>query len=280
MFPQTHKPYFSRNYSNPSSTASKEDSFKVSYLVNRCGFSLESASSASKYLHFDGPEKPDSVINFFSAHGFSQTETSKVVKRNPNILLYRSDRKVITSLKYGSNLFNKNFDSHMAIIIKFLRGEGFTDSNIAWILMYHSHAVASLDRIEKNVEELKKMGFSPLNVKFVVGLKALDAHSKSSWRKKLEVYKRWGWTEEEVLGMFKRYPWCMTCSEEKISGVMDIFVNKLGWDLSVIARYPNAFSFSLERRIVPRDSVIQFLLSKELIKKNSYSPRVFIMRAS
>ncbi|KAJ4827267.1 hypothetical protein Tsubulata_050564 [Turnera subulata] len=64
-------------------------------------------------------------------------------------------------------------------------------------------------------------------------------------------------------------------SEEKNSAVMDFVVNKLGWGLSVFAQYPVLFGLSLEKRFIPRDSVIQFLLSRDLIEKKCYTPRVF-----
>jgi mTERF domain-containing protein len=41
----------------------KEHSFTVSYLINSCGLSPKSALLASKRVHFENPEGPDSVLN-------------------------------------------------------------------------------------------------------------------------------------------------------------------------------------------------------------------------
>lgn len=49
--------------------------------------------------------------------------------------------------------------------------------------------------------------------------------------------------------------------------VMDFYVNTMGWESSRIARRPKFVSLSLEKRIVPRCSVVQVLLSKGLIDK-------------
>ncbi|KAJ4963296.1 hypothetical protein NE237_023235 [Protea cynaroides] len=49
---------------------------------------------------------------------------------------------------------------------------------------------------------------------------------------------------------------------------MDFFVNKMGWDREVIIRYPKLLAFSLEKRILPRCSVLQVLILKGLVKEN------------
>ena len=65
------------------------------------------------------------------------------------------------------------------------------------------------------------MDFNPLKIKFVLAVLALIKMTKSTWEK-------WGWTEEEILVVFKKNPWCMMASENKITGVMDILVNMVG----------------------------------------------------
>ncbi|KAL7178108.1 hypothetical protein ACSBR2_031291 [Camellia fascicularis] len=52
---------------------------------------------------------------------------------------------------------------------------------------------------------------------------------------------------------------------------MDFFVNKIGWESSLIARKPVLVSLSLEKRIVPRWAAYEVLLSKGLIKNNNNS---------
>ena len=49
---------------------------------------------------------------------------------------------------------------------------------------------------------------------------------------------------------------------------MDFFVNKMGRESSLIANRPFLIGLSLEKRIIPRYSVVQVLLSKGLIDKD------------
>ena len=50
-------PYIFRSFS-----AYNQHSFTVSYLVNSCGLSPETAFSASEKIHFENPKNPDSVL--------------------------------------------------------------------------------------------------------------------------------------------------------------------------------------------------------------------------
>ena len=76
----------------------------------------------------------------------------------------------------------------------------------------------------------------------------MRAMSKSTWEKKVEVYKKWGWTEDEILVAFNKTPWCMKASEDKINDVMDFFVNELAWQSSFVAWWQGIISMSVERR--------------------------------
>ncbi|KAM1401526.1 hypothetical protein ACFX2F_028666 [Malus domestica] len=49
---------------------------------------------------------------------------------------------------------------------------------------------------------------------------------------------------------------------------MDLLVNKMGWSSKMIAKYPVVLTLSLERRLIPRCSVVKVLLLKGLMNDN------------
>lgn len=119
------------------------------------------------------------------------------------------------------------------------------------------------------VNEVKEMGFDPMKSTFVLAIHAISGKgNKSIWERCYEVYRRWGWSKDEILLAFRKHPHCMILSEKKIMKAMDFFVNKMGWPSKMIAKCPVVLLFSLERRIVPRCSVIQVLSLKGLVKKD------------
>ncbi|OMO95360.1 Mitochodrial transcription termination factor-related protein [Corchorus olitorius] len=68
-----------------TSSQSHSQSFATSYLINKFGFSQESALKLSKYLLFKTPENPDSVISFFEDKGFSKSQIKTLATKCPQI---------------------------------------------------------------------------------------------------------------------------------------------------------------------------------------------------
>ncbi|XP_034685706.1 transcription termination factor MTEF1, chloroplastic-like [Vitis riparia] len=91
-------PFSSSSTSIP--TSERSESFTVSYLIDSCGLSHEDALSASKLLRFETPEKPDSVLAFFNSHGFSKSQTSKIVKSLPRLLASDPDKTLLPKLQF------------------------------------------------------------------------------------------------------------------------------------------------------------------------------------
>ena len=75
-----------------TSTTSQSHSFAVSYLINNLGFSPQAALKASKRLRFNTPQKADSVLAFFKSHGFSDSQISSIVRKQPQILTCDTQR--------------------------------------------------------------------------------------------------------------------------------------------------------------------------------------------
>ncbi|CAL5415667.1 unnamed protein product [Camellia sinensis] len=323
-FLQIH-PFSSSSSSSSLKTTPNQHSFTVNYLINSCGFPLEKALSASKYVNFETPDKPDSVLAFFENHGFTKTQISTLVGKLPPVIVCDPEKTLLPKLEFfkskgvsstdvakilssspavlkrslenhvipSFNFLKKLMGSEAATIsaikrsgrlllldlqidvapnIEFLRASGVPNENILVLLRYQPRVfMTSCDRFREIVKEVEEMGFNPLRTKFVIAIHAFRAMSKSTWEKKVEVYKKWGLSEDDILVAFGKHPWCMIASEHKISGVMDFFVNKMGLESSFFVRRPALVSLSLEKRIVPRCEVYKVLLSKGLIKDQDIS---------
>ncbi|KAJ1395190.1 Transcription termination factor, mitochondrial/chloroplastic [Sesbania bispinosa] len=119
------------------------------------------------------------------------------------------------------------------------------------------------------VEELKELGFDSSTSPFSVALLAKGSVSETSWAEKIDTFKRWGWSEQQVLQAFKKQPYCMLTSIDKINAVMSFWVDQLGLNSLDLVKAPSFFQWSLEKRIIPRASVVQFLVSKGLREKGA-----------
>ncbi|KAL5065417.1 hypothetical protein RYX36_027154, partial [Vicia faba] len=131
----------------------------------------------------------------------------------------------------------------------------------------------SLKRIipsfELAMEEIKELGFDPSKYNFYVALLVKRAISKSQWDAKVNALKSWGCSQDVIFYAVKKLPNFMLRSPEKLNAVMWFWVKELGWDPSLLLAAPDLFGFSIEKRFIPRASVVRYLLSNGLMKNNA-----------
>jgi mTERF domain-containing protein len=179
------------------------------------------------------------------------------------------DEKVLTTFKRSPRAFLCDVPKAIAPNISLLRQLGAPPSTISFLVTnYPPAAFAKHAKFVEVVHQVMEMGFDPTKTMFVLAIQVLLKIGKPKLESKLEFYKRWGWSKDMALAAFKRFPNCMQSSEEKITKTMDFLVNKIGWPSANIATYPSVINLSLEKRIIPRCSVVQILLAKDLVKNN------------
>ncbi|XAR62568.1 hypothetical protein NMG60_11017385 [Bertholletia excelsa] len=304
--------------------STNQRSFAASYLINSCGFSPDIAISASRYLKFEDPAKPDSVLAFFKSHGFTKTQISRIVRIYPFLLSCHPEKALLPKIEFLKSLgmssadvalvlskspeiFRRSLRNHiipsfefldnllqskektLATIkrharilvhprtyaipnIEILQEAGVPQKHIASMFSFYPTLFLSCsNKFREVVQGVKKLGLNPSKATFVVAVRVMRSMSRSTWKKKLEVYKKWGWSEEEILATFMKFPPIMLTSEDKIMRQMDYLVNKMGQDSSCIQRRPTVIKLSLEKRIIPRCELHEILLSKGLINRKNHN---------
>ncbi|XP_030932015.1 uncharacterized protein LOC115957820 [Quercus lobata] len=132
-------------------------------------------------------------------------------------------------------------------------------------------------RFSEAVDQVMKLGFDPNNLLSVLAVRSMVVMSKSLWEQKVEGFKSFGLSKDEIYAAFKKQPMCMMASENKIRKLMSFFVNKLNTTPSMISKNPNLLLLSLEKRIIPRCSVLHLLVSKGLVKEETSIINLFRM---
>ncbi|EXC34718.1 hypothetical protein L484_020491 [Morus notabilis] len=293
----------------------------VSFLINSCGLSPESAIVTSKKVNFRNPETPDSVLAFFRDHKFSETQISAFIRKRPSFLLtdpsktllpkleffyskgfskedfakilssdpsilcrslngyiiptynllksvLASDKQVVSALKHQWVPL-EGHSEYMLSNIRLLRDLGVSDSGIASVLQSFPEVVMpKTEAFSEIVKKVEHLGFTPEKFSFLLAIRIFSTKSHTNaWKRCWEVYKRYGWSEDENLHAFRVHPQCMLLSEEKIVKTMNFLVNEMEWPSEKIVKCPWILFYSFEKRTFPRCSVVRVLLSKGLIKK-------------
>ncbi|KAF7837854.1 Transcription termination factor like [Senna tora] len=231
-------------------------------------------------------------LEFLRSKGASMSELVHIVSLNPSFLLRSLENCIVPSYDLFKKIFQSDertmelikrqvsiiSDSRVANNAAMLLDDGVPESKVALLLLRKPLSVnLQSETFKKVVEEVKELGFNPLKSDFVIALHIKIIMSESSWKRKIDLFKRWGWSEDAIVSAFSKHPWCMVVSEGKIEKIMEFFVISKGWDSMEIAKYPKLLSYSLQKRILPRVSVIQFLQSNGLIRKNARHYAAFLM---
>ncbi|KVI07245.1 Mitochodrial transcription termination factor-related protein, partial [Cynara cardunculus var. scolymus] len=85
---------------------------------------------------------------------------------------------------------------------------------------------------------------------------------------KFEVYRSFGWSDSEIITMARALPVCLRRSEAKLQTTLNFFMNELGYTAAYLATHPKMLVYSLEKRVMPRNSVLEILKEKKLLKYN------------
>ncbi|KAK1294901.1 hypothetical protein QJS10_CPA16g01110 [Acorus calamus] len=233
-------------------------------------------------LHPESNLKPK--MDFLTRYGFSDSQLVNILSRYPRFLsssldnqiaphieflesLIETKEDVIASINRSTYLLRPFYQKRLASNVSTLRDLGVSVSKL---IIRHPRAlcVAAPTRFREVVVAVHGMGFDPSTLEFVEAVQAMVRLGKSSWDGKVEVYNSLGWSKDEFLDAFRRKPACMMISEKKIRRGFEFFVKDLGWKPSSISKYPVFLCYNFEKRVIPRCSVLQVLLSKGLIKKD------------
>ncbi|KAF5205268.1 Mitochondrial transcription termination factor family protein [Thalictrum thalictroides] len=179
-----------------------------------------------------------------------------------------TERNAITVIRRSFWMLVTDPQTWLVPNIALLRSYGVPESNIKKLLLRTSSTLWTANWMNEILEQVKKMKFDPAKYEFVKAIDVLLSLSKSSWEAKINIYKMWGWSEEEIYMAFTKQTQCMKLSKKKIMGTMEFIVNKMGYDPLLCVKYPLLLALSLEKRVIPRLLVLRVLISDGLVRKD------------
>lgn len=233
-------------------------------------------------------------LDVFTSVGASNDTVVNIISKCPGILMRSvenglvpmfellksvmgSDEETLNFLeKYGS-LWLASVNTLGANVVV-LREMGMPASAIGKFIKSNAYALmAAPERFKSMADRALEMGFDMEKFNFGDAIRAFIAITEDNWKKKVEVFRKWGWSDEDFVSAFKKQPKIMLVSEKKIDGIISCLVDKLGVESSVVARLPYILLYSLENRIIPRCSVIQVLVSECLVEKKDCNFLYYLM---
>ncbi|XP_068637795.1 transcription termination factor MTERF8, chloroplastic-like isoform X2 [Aristolochia californica] len=214
-------------------------------------------------------------FDFLEELGVSRTDTVGLVLKDhdilwrsldghlkPSVLFLRaqfgSDFDLPKVLKRALKLLSINLRKTVLPQIELLRSHGVSDKQIQTLFItcpgLFTCKVQLLENIISRIEKL--------NAKFRPGMLiyavfAVRGVSVATFEAKCKVWNSLGWSDEDIVCAFEKFPSLLTVSKEKIRALMDFFVNELGFKPKEIPA--RTFGRSLDKRIRPRYEVLKIL---------------------
>ncbi|KAJ4975921.1 hypothetical protein NE237_001027 [Protea cynaroides] len=256
-------------------------------LFKNYGFTQKQISSIicqkPSILGYDPEKILKPKIELLCNMGISGPTLGKIISRYSSFLTENVERKLIPTLEFLKSFIDSDekiaialsrmiwsfrIPELMAPNIEILRNLGVPENHISNLLFLHPRLLTwKPERFKKIVINAKEMGLNPSTYIFIHGIRVLAASNKPVWEAKIAVFRSFGWLEDEISLLFRKQPTIFCLSEKTIRKKLDFFVNEFNWTVADFGKCPVVLWSSLEKRIVPRCSVLRGLLEKGLMKK-------------
>ncbi|XP_047971301.1 uncharacterized protein LOC125214349 [Salvia hispanica] len=265
----------------------KSDSL-FSYLKKN-GFSGSHLETIVKYnpsfVSADLEKSIKPKIELFQELGLSNSDIADLVTDNASILFRSTDKVVIPALSLlrsllgsDANVVNllkksgwfliKDLDKSMVPNIEFLKGRGVpTEQIIACLHSFSRTLLQKPGKLRRAAERAEELGARPGSGMYIHGVRVIASMSDEVWEAKLGAFRELGFSDEEIVNGFSKYPPAFAVSLRKMREVKDVLVSTGKYGVASIVAYPICFCGSVEKRLRPRIRVLAALEEKRLIKK-------------
>lgn len=232
-------------------------------------------------------------IKIFRDLCFSPTDIADIISADPWILTRSADNRLVPSilvlksimgtndnvarvLKISGWFLKHDLEKTMLPNIEFMKSCGISSSQIIKYVFnfprFFLHKPKSIMDYVKRVDEL---GFDRKSKMFLPAIRTLSAMTMENWELKLKVFLSLGFTEDDILAVFRRVPQVFAISERKIRGVTEVVLSHGNLDISFVVNHPELLICSVERRLKPRLDVLKTLEKKNLLSKKPMLTTLF-----
>ncbi|KAK4761789.1 hypothetical protein SAY87_029673 [Trapa incisa] len=255
-------------------------------------------TSYPKMLCSKSEENIKTKLEFLTSSGLSGEALAHVIGNDPFILTRSLEGHIIPCFKslikfFGSSedlvaLFLtkrgswalRNFSSAMELNINTLRSFGVPNSSIAKLFTLRVRALSRTpSEFRAIVDEIKGMGLDPSSMMFIYGVCSCAGMKRPRWEAKVGIFYKYGFSEAQFKALFVKQPSVMNSSMKRTEKMLNYLMNDLGLTIEYITSYPVVLMSSLERKILPRLSILFFLISEGLIKQTSIGRAIVISEA-
>nr|XP_009794322.1 PREDICTED: uncharacterized protein LOC104241104 [Nicotiana sylvestris] len=150
-----------------------------------------------------------------------------------------------------------------------LRNYGFSDMMIKKIVLRNPNSITQKPEWFKDFLHKVEKDFrvTPDSATFLYGFRALACQKQSTLEKNIGIFKSFGWSDDQIVEMFRKLPHCVTFSEVRIEKALNLYMKELSFEPAYLASRPALLACSMENKVVPRMQVLNILDEKKLERR-------------
>ncbi|XP_019232000.1 PREDICTED: transcription termination factor MTERF5, chloroplastic-like [Nicotiana attenuata] len=277
-------------YSKLSSRKTTRDPDLVLNFLKQTGFDNSQikimVSRAPKLLFSDVSKTLKPKFQCLVDLGLSGSDLVNVIAKNTKIMIIGldthmrptidclrrtlvTDENVVTAIKRSPRLLSFGARHIMDTNVLLLKNCGISDARIKkFVLQNPSRVAQNPDRVKYFLHRVEKDFRVPLgSPSFLYAFHVLSAQKKSTLDRKIAMFKSFGWSDDEILELFRKLPLCIALSEVRIEKALNLYMKELSFEPSYLASRPAFLAYSLEKRVIPRMQVLKILDEKKLERR-------------
>ncbi|KAM0936866.1 putative transcription regulator mTERF family [Dioscorea sansibarensis] len=224
-------------------------------------------------------------LQFFRDLGFTGPQMSLFLSKSATMLTHSLDKRIAPSVDVLRGILSTRDllrvlgrcpwiikeDPALKLIpnISFLKNTCHIDRSQLLMLLVRQPSlfVMRQSALQDLVYRISEMGVSVDSRMFAQALYSFSCMSPETFKKKFDLLHSYGFSEEQTTLLFQKAPAVLRTSKKKLKSGLEFFMNELGIDHCKLLRYPASLMYSMEKRVVPRYSVLEVLYSMKLLEK-------------
>ncbi|CAL5037649.1 unnamed protein product [Urochloa decumbens] len=181
--------------------------------------------------------------------------------------VFGSFDKLLLALRMNNTMLGVDVESVAKPNLAFLQQCGISACELLGMNLFSGRlfimSPKSLQEAANRVEE--ELGLKRESRMFRRALALVAFMSKEDVTRKIELFQKFGFTQDQVLVIIRKAPLVLPLSEGKIRRVTHFLMRHIGLEAPYIVQRPALFMYSLERRLLPRHWLLKVLREKGLL---------------
>ncbi|CAI8618543.1 unnamed protein product [Vicia faba] len=225
-------------------------------------------------------------LDLFQQLGFQGSDLSGFISKYPTILTASLNKTLVPSVEAIKKIVRNEKDLIHVLCkcgqilpkyqlfvsnIAFLESCGIVGNQVLILLKRQSRLLClSQSAIRNYVLQAVELGFHQNSRMLIHALHTISGLRKETFKRKLDLIQSFGFSKDETLQMFKKYPALFRVSDKKLKVGIEFFLHTVMLPKSALANQPVILMYSIEDRVFPRYRVFQLLKSHNLCKVPSF----------